>query len=338
MKQQSKNNPKVSVLMVTYNHEKYIAQAIESVLIQKTNFDYELVIGEDCSTDGTREIVKEYAAKYPNKIRTLLHPNNLGSGVKGVKNGRLNLMATLKACRGEYVAFLEGDDYWTNNSKLQQQLDFLEKNSEYAGSFHDTEVVCSEEQSNTIEFWRNWKNRVDLSLKDVIHWTTPFHTSSFVVRRKCIENLPKQFLEFNSADIALYIVAASHGSLRRIPQLMSAYRRHDGGITQTKMQQGLTFYSGRVYLFSCLKKYCSGLEESEFDKTIVWFENILFYVLQDELQIKYEFISKVKIMLSNCGFSMTVRIIKHYILTNCKIFATLRVIHPTRRIVKNIIQ
>ena len=88
--------PKVSVCMVTYNHVNFIGQAIESVLMQETDFEYELVIGEDCSTDGTREIVRDYAEKYPDKIRTLLHPHNLGSGIEGIKNGRLNFIAKNK--------------------------------------------------------------------------------------------------------------------------------------------------------------------------------------------------------------------------------------------------
>src|ERR1017187_10207934 len=95
--------PKVSVLMITYNHEKYIAQAIESVLMQKTNFPFELVIGEDCSTDGTGAIVAEYSRKYPEIIRAHLRERNLGA--------LENFRALFRACRGKYLALLEGDDY-----------------------------------------------------------------------------------------------------------------------------------------------------------------------------------------------------------------------------------
>jgi hypothetical protein len=116
--------PLVSVCMITYNHAPFIARAIEDVLQQKTNFPFELVIGEDCSTDGTRDIVLQYEKQYPDVIRVIALAKNIGL----VKN----LCQTEKACRGQYVAYCEGDDYWHNAQKLQQQVDFLERHSDYA--------------------------------------------------------------------------------------------------------------------------------------------------------------------------------------------------------------
>src|SRR3712207_1086613 len=101
---------KVSVLMLAYNHEKFIAQALDSALMQQVNFDYEIVIGEDCSTDNTRDILIRYQKEYPHRIRLLLPEKNLGM--------HDNLIQTFKACRGDYIAFLEGDDYWTSPNKL----------------------------------------------------------------------------------------------------------------------------------------------------------------------------------------------------------------------------
>ena len=109
---------KVSVFMITYNHEKYIAEALDSILMQKTDFDFDIVIGEDCSTDATRRIVLEYSRKYPDKIKLLLHNVNVGF--------ISNMMYVLEACTGKYVAMCEGDDYWTDPFKLQKQVDFLE--------------------------------------------------------------------------------------------------------------------------------------------------------------------------------------------------------------------
>src|SRR5580700_3234664 len=108
---------KLSVAMITYNQERYIGQAIESVLAQRVNFDYEIVIGEDCSTDGTREIVRDFGRRYPNRIVPLVRDQNLG--------GPKNLISTLASCRGQYVALLEGDDHWTSADKLQKQVDYL---------------------------------------------------------------------------------------------------------------------------------------------------------------------------------------------------------------------
>jgi len=113
----------VSVHMITYNHEKYIVQAIESVLMQETNFRFELVIGEDYSTDRTREIVFEYAKEYPDIITVITSDKNIGMHKNSVR--------TLNSCHGKYIAFCEGDDYWTNPLKLQKQVDFLENHPDY---------------------------------------------------------------------------------------------------------------------------------------------------------------------------------------------------------------
>ncbi len=109
--------PLVSVMMITYNHAKYIAKAIEGIVQQKTTFPIELVIGEDCSTDGTREIVYEYRSKYPNIIRVITSDRNVGI--------KINAKRTRKACSGTYVAFCEGDDYWHHPEKLQKQVDYM---------------------------------------------------------------------------------------------------------------------------------------------------------------------------------------------------------------------
>src|ERR1035438_4784180 len=113
---------KVSVLIITYNHEKYIAQAIESVLMQKTDFRYELIIGEDCSTDGTGEIVREYGRKRPEIVHAPLRERNIGA--------RRNFRRIFAAARGKYIALLEGDDYWTSPQKLQAQADLLDAHPE----------------------------------------------------------------------------------------------------------------------------------------------------------------------------------------------------------------
>ncbi len=134
------NEPLVSVHMITYNHESYIAQAIEGVLAQKTTFPFELVIGEDCSTDGTRRVALEYQRKHPQIIHLLPSEKNLGLMV--------NAYRTDKACRGKYIAYCEGDDFWQRTDKLQLQVDFLESHpevglvhSDYDRLFQDTGLL-----------------------------------------------------------------------------------------------------------------------------------------------------------------------------------------------------
>ncbi|MDP4184308.1 MAG: glycosyltransferase [Bacteroidota bacterium] len=116
-------NIMVSIYMITYNHEKYITQAIDSILTQNVQFNYEIVIGEDCSQDSTRSIIMEFAQKFPGIFNLILQEHNVGIFE--------NQMAVFKACRGKYIALLEGDDYWTDPFKLQKQVDFMEANPEY---------------------------------------------------------------------------------------------------------------------------------------------------------------------------------------------------------------
>lgn len=110
--------PLVSVLMTTYNHERYLARAVESVLAQQTSFAVELVLGEDCSTDGTRALCEAYAAEYPGRVRLVTGSANIG--------WRANYLRTLEACRGKYVAYCDGDDWWSDPHKLQMQVDLME--------------------------------------------------------------------------------------------------------------------------------------------------------------------------------------------------------------------
>ncbi len=121
----AKEKPDVSVWMTAYFHENYIAQAIESVLSQKTDYSYEIVIRDDCSKDGTWKVIEGYADKYPHLIRAVRNEKNLGLSA--------NVLATKKMCRGRYIVNLSGDDYWICDNKIQMQADFLEENSDYIG-------------------------------------------------------------------------------------------------------------------------------------------------------------------------------------------------------------
>ena len=133
--------PKVSVCLVTYNHEKFIKQAIESVFMQKTDFDYEVVIGEDYSTDNTRKILSQYQMRYPHRIKAIFNNKNVGPVE--------NFIRTLSTCKGKYIAYLEGDDYWTDAYKLQKQVDFLDKHPDYSLCFHSVEAFHQDQPDQT---------------------------------------------------------------------------------------------------------------------------------------------------------------------------------------------
>ena len=236
---------KVSVCMITYNHEKFISQAIESVLMQKTDFEYELVIGEDYSTDSTREIVKQYAEKYPDRIKTLLHPENLGM--------QTNFTETLKACNGEYIALLEGDDYWTDPLKLQKQVDFLENNLDYFLCIHPCEFLIHKNNGSIIKNKQNINLiKYEYTVKNLLtNWAIP--TASIVYRRNKKLILPDWFHEVASGDIALMMLHYKFGKIKLIEDYMSVYRISGKGVSGT--HKGYEMIKYRTLLYYKLNEY-----------------------------------------------------------------------------------
>lgn len=219
------NNIVVSVCMITYNHEIFIREAIEGILMQKTDFPIELIIGEDCSTDNTRNIVLEYASKYPNIIRPLLPDSNLGM--------MKNFIVTMQAALGKYIALCEGDDYWTDPYKLQKQVDFLEANEEYSICFHPVKVLNENERELVDDF----------ITREVAETTTILdlaegnymHTPSVVFRRN-----QEVFDTLNSmgalpaGDYVLHMLNSKYGMIKKLPEIMGVYRVHDGGVWSDK--------------------------------------------------------------------------------------------------------
>ena len=182
--------PLVSVAMITYNHAPYIVQAIEGILQQETNFPIELVIGEDCSTDGTREIVFDYKKRHPDIIKIVTSDRNVGACK--------NTVRTERACRGKYIAFCEGDDYWHHPKKLQKQIDFLETHPDY-GLVHSKIKECYVETGHTIEKSNPFfKSRKPISDNDdgnlffkILTRNYSVRTCSVCVRKKLLDYVVK---------------------------------------------------------------------------------------------------------------------------------------------------
>ncbi|MEW6334498.1 MAG: glycosyltransferase [Thermodesulfobacteriota bacterium] len=212
---------KVSVCMITYNHEKFIGQAIESVMMQQADFDYELVIGEDCSTDRTRAVVVDYAGRHPDRIRPLLRERNLGMNP--------NFVQTFQSCHGEYVALLDGDDYWTDPLKLQKQADYLSSYPDHAACFHAVSFI-HENSSKEQKISRPPDRRAEYSLSDVLgdkyYW---IHASSMFVRNHLIEEFPEWFYEMPMGDLPFIILNARKGRIGYMDDVMSTYRIHEEG-------------------------------------------------------------------------------------------------------------
>ena len=211
---------KVSILCITYNQVKFIRQTLDSFLMQKTDFDFEILINDDHSTDGTAEILKEYAANNK-KIKLNLQKENLYS--KGIRGMFARFL--LPKARGEYIALCEGDDYWTDPSKLQAQADFLDKNKSYALCFHPVKVVFENKIDKSFIFPEHAKTEkftVEKLLKK-----NYIQTNSVMYRRQEYKNLSHEVFP---GDWYLHLYHAQFGKIGFINKVMAAYRRHPGGI------------------------------------------------------------------------------------------------------------
>lgn len=217
------SNLLLSVCLITYNHKHYIAQAIESVLIQRVNFNYEFIIADDCSTDGTTDILKQYQKKYPEKIRLILQQKNEGAAK--------NWMDLITAPIGKYIAYFEGDDYWTDPTKLQRQVDFLEANPDYAICYHAVNVLNNGiEKSSALN--RSDKEET-YSILDLAN-SNIMHTPSVIFRNGLFEKFPDWFEKSPVGDYILHLLNAKKGLIKYFPEIMAVYRVHEQGVWSQK--------------------------------------------------------------------------------------------------------
>lgn len=225
--------------MIAYNHEQFIAQALNSILMQNVDFDYEIIVGEDFSQDATRSILIDYSRKYPDKIKVILHDRNIGM--------HANFAATLNACSGKYVAILEADDYWTDNGKLQKQVDLMERDESITECFHKVTTIYQDDNRAPHNFPAGLVG-TEYDLKDVVsEFFIP--TLSVLFRRSVIPKLPAEFYDMSNPDWFIHILCAEKGRVAFIDEVMGAYRVHDGGIWSSKKRSEIlekTIASARV--------------------------------------------------------------------------------------------
>ncbi|SFB75440.1 Glycosyl transferase family 2 [Flexibacter flexilis DSM 6793] len=241
---------KVSVCMITYNHEQYIAQAIESIIGQQTDFDYELIIGEDCSKDGTRSICVDYQQKYPDKIKLVLHNPNVGM--------LPNFLSVLDKCEGEFVAMCEGDDYWTDVHKLQKQVDFFNKNPDYTVNFHSLQLMVNGEIQTPAFLPKN-----TFSIEDLIK-SNFIGTASVMFRFQKPFSLPNWFVELPFGDWTLHIINANKGKVGYLPEHLGVYRIHAGGNWSNARASALKQELVKVKFYNHISHYLA----SKYDRVI----------------------------------------------------------------------
>jgi glycosyltransferase involved in cell wall biosynthesis len=222
--QSEMKEPLVSVHMITYNHAPYIAQAIEAVLMQKRHFPIELIVGEDCSTDGTREIVYEYQKKHPDIIMAITSDRNVGP--------KKNAYRTMKACRGKYIAFCEGDDYWHHPEKLQIQVDYMEGHPECGLHYSDCDIYYEESKKlvKRFNFSKGFTEPRTLNIEEIM-WGRDVHfTCTVVVRREPYESIIEsdpylhQSEHFQLGDQQAWAELSLVSEIKYIPECLGTYR------------------------------------------------------------------------------------------------------------------
>lgn len=300
--QNKKDQVMVTIGMTTYGQEAYIREALDSLVAQKTNFSFEIVVGEDCSPDNTREILEEYNKRYPNKFVLLLHENNIGF--------MNNYKTVLEASQGKYFALCEGDDYWNDENKLQKQVEFLEANIDYTGIHTKTIYVDSE--SNI----KGCSNRVTKG-NEVVDYTyiaqqSTIHTCSFMYRSELIDDEFMSILDQSSVgDLPLFLKASLEGKIAYIDEAMSTYRVGVGVMQQWKVERGylniieiyeafeklsryekikkITNLSKRYQYYKLAQVYT---QENQYLKSITAYSHMLYYTYFT-LTSKYEVVNKV---------------------------------------------
>lgn len=224
------HKPQVHVCVITYNHEKYIAKALESVLCQKGQFDLKILVGEDGSVDNTALIVREFADKYPDKITAFFHDPDDKIIINGRKSERKNFINNLVHADGDYIALLDGDDYWLDEKKLQKQIDFLEKNTSFVGCCH--RAVCVDSDGNKLGTQLRHDTEGlgyrDFDIYDILK-KNPIPSLSVVFRNPKLSVFPDWFYKTYMADWPLHIINAQRGVFRYFDEAMGAYRIHGGG-------------------------------------------------------------------------------------------------------------
>jgi len=217
-------SPMVSVMLITYNHGEYIRQALDGILEQKCNFDIEVNVIDDCSTDNTQEIVLEYQERYPDIFNCYFNEKNIGHIAT-----QLNTIRGFQTLRGKYFCLLEGDDYWISPDKLQRQVDILEEHEEFVACAHNTMKVFDD--GSPSEHFLPFKlfGRDRAAMRDLVNMAGVYHLSSIVYRNKFGLTPPQCLADPYSCDVIINMVYGQFGDFYCIDEYMSNYRVHEGG-------------------------------------------------------------------------------------------------------------
>lgn len=295
-----KNEPFVSVFMPAYNHGRFITEALEGCLNQKTTFPFQIVVCDDCSTDNTREIVDDYASRYPQIVRSYQPHNSKGAN---------NFLEGLGKISTKYIAFCEGDDFWTDNTKLQQQIDFLEANPLFTVSTHKVKILYDQGVPHTAGEYvyknldsPNERIRNGVFFPDEVINNYYFQTSSFVFRWKFPHGLPGWFCKGMCFDHFLFLLHASDGLIKYFDEPMSCWRHHESGYTYLQNIDKNLFFAIKgldwLKIYSRMNAFFGGRYDAQIRERI-----LLSHLNTIEYCLKYEEYDQLRSLLQqNAGF------------------------------------
>jgi glycosyltransferase involved in cell wall biosynthesis len=260
------SSPMVSVCVLAYQHAPYIRECLDSILMQQTSFPIEILIGEDESTDGTREICQEYAAQHPDRIRLFLRSRKDVIFVAGKPTGRFNFVETIRATQGKYIALCDGDDYWTDPLKLQKQVDYMETHPECVGCHHwhryaiSSEAGVYEECEAPTEHQGYWPEPIATS-QDIFANRLRIKTRTHLFRN-IIGEFPSWFYTVAFGDVPLTMILGKHGYFGFMNEVMAVYRQTGHGASSVGAKQA-----------NSRQKQCLKWIE-------IWEEGLLYYQYQ----------------------------------------------------------
>lgn len=287
------NKIMVTVCCLAYNHEKYIRKTLDGILMQKTTFPIEAIIHDDCSTDNTKQIIEEYHEKYPNIIKPIYEVENQYSKCKHISRKFIYPKA-----RGKYIAICECDDWWTDPEKLQRQVEFLEKNTEYSAVYHAANIETNGKIIGNTQFFSEEK---DISIDEMIRKGGGFcATLSLCFRKEYALDYPKFREIADVGDYPMQILLAIRGKVRYFPQIMGVYNyNHDGSWSNEMLKDSgasLKYYLNEVKWMKELNCYTERKWEKAIYRIIIADEFYLFKLGQFDGKTFVKDSSKVSII------------------------------------------
>lgn len=229
-----RHKPTVSVCVFAYNHERYLARALDSVMSQRVNFELEMIIAEDYSSDTTLHVAQSYQVRYPDLIRVEQSGQKDKLVINGHQTGRYNFFNALRTCRGKYIAFLDGDDYWLDSNKLQRQVDYLEGHPDCSFVFHNVYLEQSESQAELKQTYLSSTFPDNQNLRRLLVNMNYVPTSSVMFRNNIPEKFPRIFYTCMFGDWPLHVLNLNFGNPKYMNEAMSVYKFGSGIWTRKK--------------------------------------------------------------------------------------------------------